>query len=172
VGLVASAILTLLTSSFLYFANNSDPRFSSIPRCMYLAILMLTGQGIPTGSLTPITQFAVGVTAIFSIAVFAIPSAMLAWGFESEAERLENNRKKKIKKKNECAKKGIPYVEESDSEESDSDDDDRDEKDSKKDSNVSSVQTTIVSLQRKPSVTRVVCIHCSGSGLVPGVPKS
>jgi hypothetical protein len=34
------------------------------------------------------------VTAFFSVAVFAVPAAMLAWGFESEAERLVKRRKR------------------------------------------------------------------------------
>ena len=35
-----------------------------------------------------LTQLIVVFTAIGSVAVFAIPASMLAWGFEAEAERL------------------------------------------------------------------------------------
>ena len=35
-----------------------------------------------------LTQVIVVFTAIGSVAVFAIPASMLAWGFEAEAERL------------------------------------------------------------------------------------
>jgi hypothetical protein len=49
---------------------------------------MLAGQGVPDGELTGATKLLVICTAFISIAIFAIPAAMLAWGFESEAERL------------------------------------------------------------------------------------
>ena len=37
--------------------------------------------------MSPITKFLCVVTAVGSVAVFAIPESMLAWGFEAEAER-------------------------------------------------------------------------------------
>ena len=53
-----------------------------------LAVLMLTGQGQPTGELSLVTKCVVVITAVASVAMFAIPSSMLTWGFEAEAERL------------------------------------------------------------------------------------
>merc|ERR1719171_2858745 len=60
--------------------------FSSVLACMYLAILMLTGQGEPNGQLPWYTRLVVCFTALFAIAQFAIPASMLTWGFEQEAE--------------------------------------------------------------------------------------
>lgn len=60
--------------------------FGSILSCMYLAVLMLTGQGEPDGQLPWYTRVIVSVTALFAIAQFAIPASMLTWGFEQEAE--------------------------------------------------------------------------------------
>jgi len=61
--------------------------FSSILSCMYLSVLMLTGQGEPNGQLPWYTRVIVSVTALFAIAQFAIPASMLTWGFEQEAEQ-------------------------------------------------------------------------------------
>eukprot|EP01052_Picozoa_sp_SAG31_P006311 SAG31_NODE_288_length_18400_cov_55.018851_14_plen_63_part_00 len=49
---------------------------------------MLTGQGQPDGELPWYTKVIIVATAMFSIALFAIPAGMLTWGFEAEAERL------------------------------------------------------------------------------------
>ena len=61
--------------------------FESIPSTMYLATLMLTGQGGPEGDLPWYTKAVVLLTSAFSIGMFAIPVSMLTWGFEAEAER-------------------------------------------------------------------------------------
>lgn len=54
---------------------------------MYLATLMLTGQGGPEGDLPWYTKGVVLLTSAFSIGMFAIPVSMLTWGFEAEAAR-------------------------------------------------------------------------------------
>ena len=54
---------------------------------MYLATLMLTGQGGPDGDLPWYTKAVVLLTSAFSIGMFAIPVSMLTWGFEAEAAR-------------------------------------------------------------------------------------
>jgi len=77
-----------------------DPldNFSSILDCMYLAILMLSGQGEPLGVMPWYTRIVISITALFAIAQFAIPAAMLTWGFEQEAEHnivKQNHREKK-----------------------------------------------------------------------------
>ena len=87
---VLGLILLLTTSTLLYFVNkDNDPvQFGSIPKTMYLSVMMLTGQGEPEGDMDSLTQLIVVFTAIGSVAVLAIPASMLAWGFEAEAERL------------------------------------------------------------------------------------
>jgi hypothetical protein len=37
----------------------------------------------------------VAITALFSIAVFAIPAGILGWGFESVGEKFQEHRRKK-----------------------------------------------------------------------------
>jgi len=141
---------------------------------MYLAILMLTGQGIPDGLLPPATKVGVAITAFFSVAIFAIPAAMLAWGFEAEAERLFQKKKEIRKKKTEAERLGKEYVP---SESSDSDDDDDDGKD---DDATKSSPTgmefgpsspdkapTIALSSLPPAMNRgKPCPHCAGTGIV------
>ena len=67
--------------------ENDPAQFGSIPRTKYLSLLMLTGQGEPDGDMNGITEFICGITAVGSVAVFAVPASMLAWGFEAEADR-------------------------------------------------------------------------------------
>jgi hypothetical protein len=62
--------------------------FQSLGATMYLATLMLTGQGGPDGDLPWYTKGVVLLTGVFSIGMFAIPASMLTWGFEAEAERV------------------------------------------------------------------------------------
>lgn len=85
----------------LYWANlsNDAEDFNSIPATMYLCVLMLTGQGEPEGELDSLNKLIVVFTAVGSVAVFAIPASMLAWGFEAEAERLVRLRTKAMERK-------------------------------------------------------------------------
>eukprot|EP00045_Choanoeca_perplexa_P012558 m.137428 g.137428 ORF g.137428 m.137428 type:complete len:449 (+) comp16054_c1_seq5:141-1487(+) len=85
-GLCVCLVLLLFTATLLFYCQPG--RYTSIPDAMYTAGLMLAGQGVPDGELTAATKLLVICTAFISIAIFAIPAAMLAWGFESEAERL------------------------------------------------------------------------------------
>ena len=59
---------------------------------------MLTGQGTPTGVLPWYTKVIVMLTAVFSVPIFVIPSSMLTWGFEAEAERLMRKKREARKK--------------------------------------------------------------------------
>lgn len=70
--------------------------FSSIARTMKLSVLMLTGQGGPSGDLPWYTQIVVLITGVFSLGMFAIPASMLTWGFEAEAQRLAMRSRKKL----------------------------------------------------------------------------
>jgi len=102
VAFLMCAMLLLLTSTILYYLrpkgelDSND--FMSIPDCMYLAILMLTGQGVPDGDLPWYTKLIVMATAVFSVAMFAIPASMLTWGFEAEAERMARVRYERRKR--------------------------------------------------------------------------
>ena len=79
-------------------ADDDADDFSSIPATFYLSILMLTGQGTPTGVLPWYTKVIVMLTAVFSVPIFVIPSSMLTWGFEAEAERLMRKKRETRKK--------------------------------------------------------------------------
>jgi len=134
---------------------------------MYLAILMLAGQGIPEGTLGAATQVAVAVTALFSVAIFAIPAAMLAWGFEAEAERLSRKKRRMRKKKEECQKLGIPYVQEPDSDESESDsDDDKDKGEEKENENENEKEKDDTKVHKKTDSRSATCPVCHGLGYV------
>jgi len=83
--------LVIITSVLMYYLRPrgkdveyvDDPmEFSSIASTMVMSILMLTGQGGPSGQLPWYTQGVVILTGIFSVAMFAIPASMLTWGFE------------------------------------------------------------------------------------------
>merc|ERR1712159_912294 len=83
--------LVLLTATLLYYLQKTDDHlseFSSIPATTYLAVMMLTGQGGPEGPLPWYTKVVCAATAFLSVALFALPSSMLTWAFEAEAERL------------------------------------------------------------------------------------
>eukprot|EP00730_Choanoeca_flexa_P004718 TRINITY_DN11781_c0_g1_i4.p2 TRINITY_DN11781_c0_g1~~TRINITY_DN11781_c0_g1_i4.p2 ORF type:complete len:416 (+),score=75.01 TRINITY_DN11781_c0_g1_i4:1259-2506(+) len=86
-GVCVCLVLLLFTATLLFYAQPGA--YTSIPDAMYTAGLMLAGQGVPEGDLTPATKFLVLCTAFISIGIFAVPAAMLAWGFEAEAERLK-----------------------------------------------------------------------------------
>eukprot|EP01134_Creolimax_fragrantissima_P003713 CFRG3713T1 len=96
----SNALLSASTYVYSAFSANSEPYtphignssdvgdFRSIPATFYLSILMLTGQGQPEGYMPWYTKVTCALTAVFSVAIFAIPASMLTWGFEAEAERL------------------------------------------------------------------------------------
>jgi len=69
------------------FQMDNYDKSASILSCLYLAVLMLTGQGIPDGVMPWYSRIVIAITALFAIAQFAIPASMLTWGFENEAER-------------------------------------------------------------------------------------
>eukprot|EP00808_Paulinella_micropora_P030840 g74996.t1 len=94
-------LLMLLTSSTMYYLapEASEDDFSSIPATMYLSIMMLTGQGQPSGHLPWYTKLVVMTTSVFAVGMFAIPASMLTWGFEAEAARLVKVRKRKAEKR-------------------------------------------------------------------------
>eukprot|EP00656_Telonema_subtile_P038443 TRINITY_DN4330_c0_g2_i2.p1 TRINITY_DN4330_c0_g2~~TRINITY_DN4330_c0_g2_i2.p1 ORF type:complete len:448 (-),score=169.44 TRINITY_DN4330_c0_g2_i2:186-1529(-) len=91
VSVTVCLTLMLGTATLLFYLKPPDDEndeFSSVLATMYLTILMLTGQGQPSGQLPWYTKLVCSLTAFFSVAIFAIPASMLTWGFEAEAERL------------------------------------------------------------------------------------
>jgi len=105
VALLVCAVMILTMATLLYYMrpeeeNNKD--FASIIATIYIAVMMLTGQGGPEGDLPWYTKVVVIMTAIFAVAQFAIPASMLTWGFEQEAQRrivknAEENKKRASK---------------------------------------------------------------------------
>lgn len=88
VSLFLCILLVLITGMLLYYTRpsldiNDDPeQFQSILATMYLATLLLTGQGGPQGDMPWYTKLVVLLTSFVSVAMFAIPASMLTWGFE------------------------------------------------------------------------------------------
>ena len=106
VAFMIDAILILLTSTILYYmapppdTPGVEDDFESIPATMYLSVMMLTGQGQPSGQLPWYTKVIVVATAVLATAQFAIPASMLTWGFEQEAERrLQRNHELQMKQR-------------------------------------------------------------------------
>lgn len=98
VAMCMCAFMVLITAFLMYYLrpskdndgnDDANDDFRSIPTTMYLATLMLTGQGGPDNDtdLPWYTKIVVLITSAFSLAMFAIPASMLTWGFEAEAER-------------------------------------------------------------------------------------
>ncbi|MES1911027.1 MAG: hypothetical protein MHM6MM_003528 [Cercozoa sp. M6MM] len=91
VGVIICLVLLVITSVLLYatWGDVDHDRFGSVPRASFYAVMLLTGQGLDNvESLGLWMHVLVAVTSVFSVAIFAVPAAMLAWGFEAEAERL------------------------------------------------------------------------------------
>lgn len=84
------AILLLLASSLMYFAENEaqPDRFSSIPAAMWWGIVTLTTVGY--GDVYPVTtvgRLIGAVVAVLGIGLFALPTAILGSGFVEEIQR-------------------------------------------------------------------------------------
>jgi len=98
VGLWIGMAFVLFTAVLMYYLRPRDEeheQFKSLPATLFLATMMLTGQGGPDGELPWYTSSVIVLTGIVSIGMFAIPASMLTWGFEGEAERLAKLRRKK-----------------------------------------------------------------------------
>eukprot|EP00531_Pseudo-nitzschia_arenysensis_P018924 CAMPEP_0116121852 /NCGR_PEP_ID=MMETSP0329-20121206/3912_1 /TAXON_ID=697910 /ORGANISM="Pseudo-nitzschia arenysensis, Strain B593" /LENGTH=341 /DNA_ID=CAMNT_0003615681 /DNA_START=22 /DNA_END=1047 /DNA_ORIENTATION=- len=104
VGVWIGMGFVLITAVLMYYLrprDNDHSQFKSLPATLYLATMMLTGQGGPDGELPWYTSCVVLLTGVFSIGMFAIPASMLTWGFEGEAERLAKLRlSKKLASRN------------------------------------------------------------------------
>jgi len=100
VAFLICAVMILTMATLLYYMRPEDnDDFSSILATIYMAVMMLTGQGGPEGKLPWKTKIVVIFTAIFAVAQFAIPASMLTWGFEQEAQRRIVKRAQENKKR-------------------------------------------------------------------------
>jgi len=116
-ALLLDMMFMFFTATALYYFRPAstaveDPdmadNFKSIGAAFYLSVLMLTGQGLPEGFVLPgYTKVMVMITAIFSVAVFAIPAGIITWGFEAEAERLAWKNRDEKKRQQASAKRKL-----------------------------------------------------------------
>lgn len=106
-ALLICGVMLIITSTLLFLLrpeHDTEDDFSSVFATMYLAVMMLTGQGQPSGVLPWYTKVMCCITSVFAVAQFAIPASMLTWGFEQEAER---RMKKAAEKREILAKKAL-----------------------------------------------------------------
>lgn len=79
-----AVLMWLLFATALYITEVDNPaqgtHFQSIPASMYPVCLMLTGE-FPLVDFTPMGQLISGSIAVIAVAIFAVPSAVLASGF-------------------------------------------------------------------------------------------
>lgn len=79
-----AALIWIISSTALYLVEVDNPamgtHFQSIPLAMFPTLLMLTGE-VPLVDFTPIGQFFAGCIAVAAVAIFAVPSAILASSF-------------------------------------------------------------------------------------------
>ena len=97
-SLALVSLTIVLTATLLHAACNAedgspqrcarDAGITDLPSAMYVTTLMLTGQASPEGQLPTSVRLVVLLTAFLSVPFFAVPAAMLTWGFEGEAQRL------------------------------------------------------------------------------------
>ncbi len=86
--LIASSFYAVLTwvvsATALYIVESDNPllgtHFQSIPQALFPVLLMLTGE-FPLADFTAKGQVIAGCIAVVAVAIFAVPSALLASGF-------------------------------------------------------------------------------------------
>lgn len=92
--LVASSfyagLMWVLCATALYIVEVDNPamgtHFQSIPQSLFPVLLMLTGE-FPLADFTPVGQVVAGLIAVAAVAIFAVPSAVLASGFIKALEQ-------------------------------------------------------------------------------------
>jgi len=94
-------VIFLITATVLYFVEkDNNPKYSSIPATMYITTILLTGQGIPEDDDLSIGgKIVVSISCVFSIGFIAVPTALLAWGFEPVGEKFIEKRKQQKKER-------------------------------------------------------------------------
>ncbi len=85
-GFILAMLLTLCSSAIFFVENEAQPdTFSSIPASMWWSVITLTSVGF--GDVTPITplgRFVGGVIAMIGVGFVALPTGILAAGFQEE----------------------------------------------------------------------------------------
>jgi voltage-gated potassium channel len=88
-GFIASLIVLCASSSIYFLERDAQPEaFSSIPAAMWWAISTLTTVGY--GDVYPVTpggKLLGAITDVLGIAMFALPTGILAAGFAEELKR-------------------------------------------------------------------------------------
>lgn len=90
ISLVLVFFLLLLASSLMYYVENeAQPHsFSSIPETMWWGITTLTTVGYgDMYPITPLGQILGGLISLMGIALFALPTGILASGFSSHIDK-------------------------------------------------------------------------------------
>jgi len=90
-------VLLVIHSSLLWLLEKDVNKvyFSSIPKSMWISVLMLTGMG--GYEITPLSsagKFLGSITAVLAVALFALPTGILANGFLTEHNSNENRSEK------------------------------------------------------------------------------
>lgn len=90
ISLILTLFLLLVASTLMYYIENEGQpdKFSSIPTTMWWGIATLTTVGYgDIYPVTPLGQFLGGIISIIGIALFALPTGILASGFSDEIAR-------------------------------------------------------------------------------------
>jgi voltage-gated potassium channel len=104
-------ILLVICSSIMYIAENEvqPDKFGSIPDAMWWGVVTLATVGYgDVYPMTPLGKFVGGVVALLGVAVYALPTGILAAGF---GEELHTKRKKKPSERT-CPHCGLTVEEE------------------------------------------------------------
>ena len=83
-------VLIILSSSFIYFAENEaqPDKFPDIPSAMWWSVVTLTTVGYgDVYPVTPLGKFLASVIAMLGIGMFALPAGILGASFVEEIER-------------------------------------------------------------------------------------
>lgn len=104
---LALVSLTILISATLLYATCAphtecakENGIVDLPSATFVATMMLTGQASPEGGLSaPAFRAVVVLLAFLSVPFYAVPAAMLTWGFEGEAQRLVSREARKVARK-------------------------------------------------------------------------
>jgi len=106
VTLILGLIVWVCTSTLLWIFekdNPEHPEFHSIVSALFTAVLMLTAQKVPENMSIP-GNILVCLTSVFSVAVFAIPAGVIAYGFQEVAEQYLDDQKREMERKKEKEK--------------------------------------------------------------------
>lgn len=90
ISLIFTILLLLIASTLMYYVeNDAQPdKFSSIPETMWWGIATLTTVGYgDIYPITPVGKLLAGIIAFIGIALFALPTGILASGFSDELSR-------------------------------------------------------------------------------------